>query len=123
MRLAVAAVLICVFMVGMGYTYDPGSSAPAFITATVEHGNIATQVRASGTVEAVVTVDVSSQLSGRIASVFVGFNDSVAAGQPIAQLDQETFVARVNEARAALRVAKATAQLEKAAFERAKIAV
>jgi HlyD family secretion protein len=35
-------------------------------------------------VEAVITVDVSSQLSGRIADVFVNFNDSVKAGQPIA---------------------------------------
>jgi HlyD family secretion protein len=123
MRLAVAAALVCAPMIGLGYAYNPGGSTPTYITAAVERGNIATQVRANGTVEALVNVDVSSQLSGRIAKVFVGFNDSVAAGQPIAQLDQETFVARVNEARAALRVSKATAQLEKAAFERAKIAV
>ena len=80
-------------------------------------------MKASGTVEAVVSVDVSSQLSGRIAEVFVGFNDTVAAGQPIAQIDQEIFAARVNEARAALRVARATAQVQKAALERAKVAV
>jgi HlyD family secretion protein len=123
MRLVVAAVLVCVLMVGLDYPYSPGSSAPTFITTAVERGHITTQVRANGTVEAVVMVDVSSQLSGRVAKVFVGFNESVAAGQPIAQLDQETFVARVDEARAALRVAKATAQLEKAAFERAKLAV
>ena len=43
---------------------------------------------ASGTVEAAVSVDVSSELSGRIADVFVNFNDSVKAGQPIAQIDQ-----------------------------------
>jgi HlyD family secretion protein len=123
MRLTVVAVLICMFMVGLGYTYDQGSSAPTFVTSPVERGNITTLVKASGTVEAVVTVDVSSQLSGRIANVFVGFNDSIKAGQPIAQLDQEIFAARVNEARAALHVARATGQLEKAAFERAKVAV
>jgi HlyD family secretion protein len=75
-----------------------------------------------GTVEAVVSVDVSSQLSGRIAEMFVNFNDSVTAGQPIAQIDQEIFSARVNEAGAALRVANAAAQVEKAALERAKVA-
>ena len=123
MRLAIAAVLACALMVGLGYPYGPRGPPPTFITAAIERGNITTEVRASGTVEAVVTVDVSSQLSGRIANVFVGFNDAVAAGQPIAQLDQEIFLARVNEARASLRVAKAAAQLEKAAFERAKIAV
>jgi len=123
MRLAIGAVLASVFLAALGYSYDQGSVAPTFITAAVERGNITSQVRASGTVEAVVTVDVSSQLSGRIADVFVSFNDHVTAGQPIAQLDQETFIARVNEARAALRVAEATVQLQKAAFERSRIAV
>jgi HlyD family secretion protein len=110
-------------MVGVGYGFNEGSSAPTFITAPVERGNIATVVKASGTVEAVATVDVSSQLSGRIAKVFVGFNDAVTAGQAIAQIDQELFAARVNEARAALSVAQATAQLQKASLERAKVVV
>ena len=79
-------------------------------------------MKASGAVEAVITVDVSSQLSGRIADVFVSFNDLVKAGQPIAQIDQEIFAARVEEARAALRVAKANAAVQKAAVERAKVA-
>jgi HlyD family secretion protein len=96
---------------------------PAYITAPVERGTISTSVKASGIVEAVVTVDVSSQLSGRIAEVFVNFNDAVKAGQPIAQIDQEIFAARVNEARASLRVARATIEVQKAALERAKVTV
>ena len=92
MRLAVAGALVCVLVAGLGYAYSPGGSTPTYITAAVERGRIASLVRANGTVEAVVLVDVSSQLSGRIAKVFAGFNDPVAAGQPIAQLDQETFV-------------------------------
>ncbi len=81
MRFAIVAVLLFLLTVGLGNTYNQKSSAPTFITAPVERGNIATLVKASGSVEAVVTVDVSSQLSGRIAKVFVGFNDSVKAGQ------------------------------------------
>src|ERR1700757_1689933 len=123
MRFAVVAVLLFLSAVGLGYTYSRNSSAPTFITAPVERGNIATLIKASGTVEAVVTVDVSSQLSGRIAKVFVGFNDSVKAGQPIAQLDQEIFTAQVNEAKAALSVARATAQVQRASLERAKVAI
>jgi HlyD family secretion protein len=122
MRFLVAGAL-CALMVGLGYTYSQESSVPTFLTAPVERGSISTLVKASGTVEAVVSVDVSSQLSGRIADVFVNFNDIIKAGQPIAQIDQEIFAARVNEARAALRVAKATAQVETAALERAKVAV
>ena len=66
--------------------------ALTFITAPVERGDNFRAVKAAGPVEAVVTVDVGSQLSGRIADVFVNFNDLVKAGQPIAQLDQEIFV-------------------------------
>jgi HlyD family secretion protein len=123
MRFVVVAALLCALMVGLSYTYGQDSSAPTFLTAPVERGSISTLVKASGTVEAVISVDVSSQLSGRIAEVFVNFNDAVAAGQPIAQLDPEIFSARVNEARAALRVARANAQVQKAALERAVVAV
>jgi HlyD family secretion protein len=123
MRFVVVAVLLCALMVGLGYTYSQESSAPTFLTAPVERGGISTLVKASGTVEAVVTVDVSSQLSGRIAEVFVSFNNAVNAGQPIAQIDQEIFAARVNEAKAALSVARATAQVQEGAVERAKVAV
>jgi HlyD family secretion protein len=123
MRVAFVAILFGVSAVGLGYTYNQSGPAPTFITASVERGNIATLVKANGTVEPMVTVDVSSQLSGRIAKVFVGFNDRVEAGQPIAQLDQESFAARVNEARAALRVARATAQVQKASLQRAKVAI
>jgi HlyD family secretion protein len=123
MRSFVAAALLCTLVVGLGYTYSQESPAPTFLTAPVERGSVATLVKASGTVEAVVTVDVSSQLSGRIAEVFVSFNDAVSAGQPIAQIDQEIFAARVNEAKAALSVARATAQVQRAAVERARVAV
>ncbi|MBR0795391.1 efflux RND transporter periplasmic adaptor subunit [Bradyrhizobium jicamae] len=123
MRFVGVAFLLCALMVGLGYTYGQDSPVPTFLTAPVERGSISTLVKASGTVEAVVNVDVSSQLSGQIAEVFVSFNDGVRAGQPIAQIDQEIFAARVKEARAALRVARATAQVEKAALERAKVAV
>src|SRR5437016_2372794 len=106
MRFVVVAGLLCALLVGLGYTYGQESSIPTFLTAPVERGNIATLVKANGTVEAVVSVDVSSQLSGRIAEVFVSFNDTIKVRQPIAQIDPEIFAARVNEARAALNVGR-----------------
>jgi HlyD family secretion protein len=117
------AILLGALILGLGYTYSQENAAPKYLTAPVERGTVSTLVKANGTVEAVVSVDVSSQLSGRIAEVFVGFNDAIKAGQPIAQLDQEIFSARVSEAKAALRVANAATQVEKAALERAKVAV
>jgi HlyD family secretion protein len=119
-RLAVVAAFFCVLVLRLGYTHSRQSTASTFLTSPVERGHIATLVKASGTVEAVVSVDVSSQLSGRIAEVFVNFNDTVRAGQPIAQIDPEIFAARVSEAGAALNVGMATAHVQKAAVQRAR---
>ena len=49
MRFAVVAALFCSLILGLGYTYSHESSAPAFLTAPVERGSIATLVKASGT--------------------------------------------------------------------------
>jgi HlyD family secretion protein len=122
-RLRVAGLLVGPLGVVAGAFYVAPKSAPEYITAAVERGSISSFVRASGTVEAVVSVDVSSQLSGRMAEVFVDFNDSVKAGQPLARLDQGIFAARVGETKAALRVATANLQVAQAAAERAKTAV
>ncbi len=65
MRSVFVAFVICLAMVGLGYSYGPEGSPPALLTAPVERGSISNPVKASGTVEAVVSVDVSSQLSGR----------------------------------------------------------
>jgi len=123
MRTVVTGVLVCVFVLGLSYPRSQENSAPAFITAPVERGRIATHVKATGTVEAVLTVDVSSQLSGRVAEVPVNFNDVVTAGQVLARLDPEIYAARVSEAQAALNVAKATALQQGAALQRAHVAL
>jgi HlyD family secretion protein len=108
---------------GAAYAYTRSNAEQVFITAPVERGTIATAVKATGSVDAVITVDVSSQLSGRISEVFVNFNDEVKAGQPIARVDPEIFAARVNEAKAVLKVADATALVQKAAVDRARASI
>src|SRR5262245_22392561 len=123
MRVLVIAALMSASIVGLGYTYSQDKPPPIFITASVERGTISSVVRATGTVEAVVTVDVSSQLSGRMADVFGNFNDNVKSGQPIAQIDREIYVARVSEAKAALKVAAAMAKVQEAALARAALMI
>src|SRR2546427_9163042 len=122
-RLAFSTLLLAAAGVGLGYAYSRDSQSPDCITARVERGNIASLVKATGSVDAEITVDVSSQLSGRMAEVFVNFNDVVKAGQALAQLDQESFLIAVKEAKAALQVATATAYVQEAAVERAKFAI
>jgi HlyD family secretion protein len=122
-RLAFSTLLVGVAGVGLAYANSRDSPTPDFITSPVERGTVATLVKATGSVDAKITVDVSSQLSGRMAEVFVNFNDMVNAGQPLAQLDQESFLIAVKEAKAALEVATATAHVQQAAVGRAKLAI
>jgi HlyD family secretion protein len=122
-RPAVTTLLLGALGVGLGYAHNQDSKAPPFLTAPVERGTISTLVKATGSVDAKITVDVSSQLSGRIAEVFVNFNDVVKMDQPLAQLDQESFLIAVKEAKAALQVATATTHVQEAAVERAKLAI
>src|SRR6478752_4283525 len=122
-RLLNDLVLFGAVVSALGFMLSHESSGQTFITAPVERGTISTVVKATGSVDAVITVDVSSQLSGRISEVYVNFNDNVKAGQPIARVDPEIFAARVNEAKAVLKVAKANAEWQKAALQRAEVAL
>lgn len=83
-------------------------------TETVAAGEVRRIVSASGAVRALVTVEVGSQLSGQIESLFVDFNDTVEAGQIIAQLNPETYETRIREAEANRATAAANLSLQRA---------
>jgi HlyD family secretion protein len=121
-RLA-AVSLVAVPLVAFSYVNANDEAGGRFVFDTVRRGAIASAIEATGTVEAVETVDVGSEVSGLIAKVFVNFNDPVAAGQPIAELDRAGFAARVAEARAALKVSRALADVQRSALRRAQIAI
>ena len=69
-------------------------------TARVDRGRIVAQVTATGTLSALVTVQVGSQVSGRIQQLFVDFNSPVKKGQLIAKIDPQLFQATLEQARA-----------------------
>ncbi len=69
-------------------------------TATVGHGDIDITVSATGNPNAVVTVQVGSQVSGIILALFADFNTKVTKGQLIAQIDPAPFQAKVDQAKA-----------------------
>ncbi|HSF32062.1 MAG TPA: efflux RND transporter periplasmic adaptor subunit [Candidatus Tectomicrobia bacterium] len=89
-------------------------------TARVVQGHIAVVVSATGTLTPVTTVEVGSQLTGKIQSLFADFNSTVQQGQVIAQLNPATFEAQVAEATAQLESARATVESSRAALESAK---
>src|SRR5882724_4838985 len=92
-----------------------------YVTAPVEQGELRRTVTATGTLNAIVNVEVGSQLSGQIAELLVDFNDEVKKGQPLARLDQRTFKARVAEAQAAVDLAEVSVGTMRVQLERAEI--
>src|SRR5262245_16280138 len=84
------------------YQSRSGDGEVRYRTAKVERGSLAAVVVASGTLNAVTTVQVGSQISGQVKEIFADFNTQVKKDQVIAQIDPSTFELRVNQARADL---------------------
>jgi HlyD family secretion protein len=87
----------------------------------VKRGDVRQTVTATGTLNAVVMVEVGTQLSGQLATVFVDFNDEVKKGQPLAELDRRSFEAKLAEARAATATAQTLVVVQQSRIERARI--
>ena len=105
----------------------PKAPKDPYRTAAIERGDLTKTVSASGTLQALVTVEVGSQISGQIKQVLVDFNDEVTKGQVMATLDPQTYVSRVNQSQAnvaasnaSLKQAQANAAKAKADYDRAK---
>jgi len=96
----------------------------------VERGALSAAVSASGTLSALVTVQVGSQVSGLIKEIKADFNSPVKQDQVIARLDPETFESRVTQAEADLKaadsateVARGTLSVRQAEVNKARIAL
>src|SRR6476619_4677555 len=113
-----------VLVVAAGFLFrSQQSTAATYLTAKVERGNLRNTVTATGTLQAVTTVQVGSQASGTISALNVDFNSPVKQGQVIAQLDPAVSKAQVDQSRAALQQAQASLQLARAGVANSRAGV
>src|SRR6202163_922530 len=105
------------------YFYGNQASAAQYLTARVDRGNLRNTVTATGTLQAVTTVQVGSQASGTISALYVDFNSVVKKGQVVAQLDPAVSKAQVDQARANLQLATASVQQARAAVVNSRAVV
>jgi HlyD family secretion protein len=119
----VATVVIAVAMMATTYYYtrDVAAEAPTFTTAQVTRGTIVATVEATGTLEAVTTVQVGSQVSGTISALHADFNSEVRKGQIIAELDASLFQTQVEQAQAT--VVRLQADVDRAKVQAADAAL
>ncbi len=104
-----------------GYLYSQSvGSRPQYKTAPVTRGAITSAVSATGTLNAVITVLVGSQVSGQIKELHADFNSQVKKNQVIARIDPDIFEAKVSQAKAQVDAARAAVLNQQASVERAR---
>lgn len=91
-----------------------------FDTVKVEKGTITNTVTATGTLEAITTVQVGTQVSGIIEHVYADFNDYVKQGQVLAKLDETALRAQLEQSQASVDQAQAQLTYQEATFKRLK---
>lgn len=120
-RLVILGLIIAVAAAGAwGYLYARSTgNTPKYRTAVIERGPLTATVSATGSLNAVITVQVGSQVSGQIKELYANFNSVVKKGQLIARIDPESFEAKVNQAKAEVDNARAMVLNQEAALEKA----
>jgi HlyD family secretion protein len=104
----ILVIILLVAAVGIFAAFNLRGKGPVqYYTAPVETGEIKQVVEATGTINAVITVQVGSQVSGTISKLYVDFNSHVKKGQLIAQIDPPLFQGALSQARADLENARA----------------
>jgi HlyD family secretion protein len=116
---AVISAILIGTVVFAAFSFGRGS-APQYFTAPVERGDIRDVVQATGTINAVITVQVGSQVSGTISKLYADFNSHVNKDQVVAQIDPSLFEGALLQANADLENARATSAVAKAELEKAK---
>ncbi|MEI6281648.1 MAG: efflux RND transporter periplasmic adaptor subunit [Alphaproteobacteria bacterium] len=111
-RLIIAGGVVLALAVGAWLLLKPKTDVTPYRMAEVTRGDVTSSVSASGTLQALVTVDVGSQISGQIKDINVDFNDKVKKGQVLATIDPQTYTSRVRQGQA--QVAASTAQRNQA---------
>ena len=115
--LVLAALLLAVgafFLLGK----KKAESKISFQTTEITTADISTSITATGTIEAVTTVEVGTQVSGIVSKLYVDYNSVVKKGQVIAVLDRTNLTSELNSAQANLRSAQSELDYQKKNYAR-----
>lgn len=120
-KIIVAAIALPLILAGAWYFgRDRGSADASYRFVEVQRGDLESTVSATGSLSAVTTVQVGTQVSGQVAEILVDFNDRVRKGQLIARIDPTLASQTVRDAQATVERNRAEAEQAQREFERAK---
>ena len=121
-----AAVVVALVAAGAWWWWKQRAATPdegRYRTTQVERGSIRVAISATGTLSALSTVDVGSEVSGKVTEVLVDYNDHVRKGQVIARIDPDTFTPRIAQGDAAITLRTRVARQVTIGHQRFKLAI
>ena len=116
----ILGIVVALAVAAAGYAWYQarvGDGGPRYRTARVERGPLQAVVVASGTLNAVTTVRVGSQISGQVKEIYADFNTPVKKGQILARIDPSSYELGLNQARADLDAANSAVALARSQLE------
>jgi HlyD family secretion protein len=122
-KIKITAIATAVILLGgttWFYKRADGKEAPAYKTAAITRASLKSTVSATGSLQAVRTVQVGTQVSGQVAQIYVDFNDHVKKGQLLARIDPTLQQQAVQDAQAQVERAQATLTQAQADYDRNK---
>jgi HlyD family secretion protein len=118
-RLVIPAVVVLLAAAGLWFFTRGDDAGGGYRFVQVDQGNIESVVSSTGTIDAVTTVEVGTQVSGIVSTIYVDFNDSVEKGEVIARLDTTLLAIQVREAKANVELADAQVRRAERDYSRA----
>jgi HlyD family secretion protein len=124
-RSFVGPIILVVFLAAVGtggwfFYKQSAAKPPEYTTVTVTRGDLTQAVTATGDLQPVLNVNVSSQVSGIIQKLYVDWNSPVKQGDLLAQLDPSTYQTALQQSEGSLANAKANFDLMKANAQRSR---
>lgn len=116
-----ASIIVILIIVLIGFTMKKEDQSKISIeTSKVLTGNVSNTITATGTLEAIRTISVGTQVSGVIDKIYVDYNSQVKAGDLLAELDKRTLITSLENAQANLENAQAEMTYQTANYNRIK---
>ena len=123
-RRIVITVVALALVVAAGWWWsrrDKAAEEGQYRTATVERGDIRVAISSTGTLSAISTVTVGSQISGQVTDVLVDFNSPVKKGDVLARIDPSTYEAQIAQGAAQIESAQAQLRQSQASLRNAEL--
>jgi len=121
-KIYIPIIILVVLLATIYYFFFTGDKkADQYTFAQINRGNVSQTITATGTLQAVTTVDIGTQVSGKITKLYVDFNDHVRKGQLLAVIDTTNLITQVHDGRSNLEKSKANYHQAQVTDEKNKV--